>query len=227
MKYKYLLFDADNTLLDFDENERVSIIKTFKHVGIPCDECTLSMYHEININYWNMLAEKKITKEELLYKRFDTLFEQVGIKADSKEVEKYYRVQLGLGFQVIDGALDIYSKLKDRYKLYIITNGVAKTQHARLEASGFESMSDGIFISDEIGYDKPDVRFFEYVASKIEGFDRKEALVIGDSLSSDIQGGINFGIDTCWVNIYKKANLTAIKPNYEITNIKELEKLLP
>ena len=225
-KYSFLLFDADNTLLDFDENERVSLSKAFDRFGIPCDGKTVSLYHDINLMYWRLLAENKIGKEELLIKRFETLFEHIGIKADPFAVENFYREQLGQGCQVVPGALEVCRKLKGEYKLYVITNGVAKTQHSRLKGSGFEGLMDGIFISDEIGYDKPDVRFFEYVRDHIEGFEKQKALVIGDSLFSDIRGGVDFGLDTCYLNAYHKPNTTKTIPTYEIQDIVELLEIL-
>ena len=186
----------------------------------------MSLYHDINLMYWRLLAENKIGKEELLIKRFETLFELIGIKADPFAVEDFYREQLGQGCQVVPGALEVCRKLKSEYKLYVITNGVAKTQHSRLKGSGFEDLMDGIFISDEIGYDKPDVRFFEYVRDHIEGFEKQKALVIGDSLFSDIRGGVDFGLDTCYLNAYHKPNTTKTIPTYEIQDIVELPEIL-
>lgn len=227
MKYDYLLFDADNTLLDFDENERVSIYNTFDHFGIPCDENTLKMYHEINIMYWRMLDEGKITRDVLLVKRFETLYEKLGIKGDPAATEDFYRVQLGLGNQLVPGAIELCMQLKlAGYKLYIVTNGVAKTQHDRLNGSGLAPIMDGIFISDEIGYNKPAKQFFEYVANHIEGFDPNKALVIGDSLTSDIKGGVDFGLDTCWINFYGKRNDSDIKSTYEIPSILDVPTIL-
>ena len=225
-KYEFLLFDADNTLLDFDENERVSLSKAFKEFCIPCDKQTIALYHDINLMYWQMLAENRIGKEELLIKRFETLFERIGVKADPVQTENYYRARLGEGFQVVPGAMEVCRKLKSDYRLYVITNGVTKTQQSRLKGSGFEDLMDGIFISDEIGYDKPDVRFFEYVQNHIEGFEKAKALVIGDSLFSDIRGGVDFGLDTCYLNAYHKPNTSEIKPTYEIQDIVELLALL-
>ena len=225
-KYSFLLFDADNTLLDFDENERTSLTSTFKAFGIPCDEDTVRLYHGINLMYWKMLSEKKISKEELLIKRFATLFERIGVDADPVATENHYRTLLGKGCQVVPSALEVCRKLRNDYRLYVITNGVASTQHSRLEGSGVAALMDGIFISDEIGYDKPDVRFFEHVQTSIPGFEKDKALVIGDSLFSDIRGGVDFGLDTCYLNVYNEKNTSEIKPTYEIQDIVELLKLL-
>ena len=225
-KYTFLLFDADNTLLDFDENERVSILNTFSHFGIPCNEETVKLYHEINLMYWNMMAENKITREVLLIKRFETLFERIGIKADPVETENFYRDQLGKGSQLMPGAIETCRELFGKYRLFIITNGVAKTQHDRLNASGLMPYIEKVFISDEIGYNKPDRRFFDAVRDGIRGFDPSKALVVGDSMPSDIRGGVDYGLDTCWINIYNAKNTSEIEPTYEIQDIVELKTIL-
>ena len=225
-KYRSLLFDADNTLLDFDENERVSLTETFTHFGLPCDDATLRLYHRINLMYWEMLSRKEIGRDELLIKRFGTLFERLGIDADPVAVENRYREGLGRGCQVVKGAMEVCAELRGEYRLYIITNGVAKTQHDRLEGSGLAGYMDGIFISDEIGYNKPDRGFFDHVAENIEGFDPERALVVGDSIFSDIRGGVEYGLDTCWLNVYHEENTSEFKPTYEIRDIVELPVLL-
>ena len=225
-KYEFLLFDADNTLLDFDENERVSLLDTFEHFGLPCTEEVLGLYHEINIMYWEMLSRKEIERDTLLIKRFETLFERVGIKADPVATENHYRTNLGNGCQIMAGAMEVLKELRKDYKLYVITNGVAKTQHNRLEKSGLAELMEDIFISDEIGYNKPDREFFEYVESHIPCFEHEKALVIGDSLFSDIRGGVEFGLDTCYLNIYHKQNTSETIPTYEIQDIVELPQLL-
>ena len=226
MKYRFLLFDADNTLLDFDENERVSILNTFAHLGLPCTEETLRLYHDINLMYWNMMAEGRIGRDELLTKRFETLFERTGIKGDPVETEDFYRIQLGMGHQLVPGALELCRSLYGKYRLFIITNGVARTQHERLEASGLAQYMEKLFISEEIGYNKPERGFFLHVEKAIEGFDPASALVIGDGLSSDIKGGADFGMDTCWLNIYNEENTSEIRPTYEIRDIVELKGIL-
>jgi len=225
-KYSFLLFDADNTLLDFDENERVSLIETFTHFGLPCDGDTLRLYHRINLMYWEMLSRKEIGRDELLIKRFSTLFERLGIDADPVAVENRYREGLGRGCQVVPGAMEVCAQLREEYSLFIITNGVSKTQHDRLEGSGLAGYMDGIFISDEIGYNKPDRGFFEFVAEKITDFDPRRALVVGDSIFSDIRGGVEYGLDTCWLNVYHEDNTSKTKPTYEIQDIVELPVLL-
>ena len=225
-KYSFLLFDADNTLLDFDENERVSLSETFRHFGLPCGDKVLRLYHDINLMYWEMLARKEIERDVLLIKRFETLFERMGVKADPVAVENRYREGLGRGCQLMKGAVEVCGELRKDYGLYIITNGVASTQHNRLEGSGLSAYMDGIFISDEIGYNKPDREFFEYVEKHIPGFDRRKALVVGDSLFSDIRGGVDYGIDTCWLNIYNAENTSEIRPTYTIRDIVELPGLL-
>ena len=225
-RYGFLLFDADNTLLDFDENERVSLTETFRHFNLPCDNTTLRLYHEINLMYWEMLSRKEIGRDELLIARFRTLFERIGVDADPVAVENRYRNGLGRGCQLMKGAAEVCGKLREEYGLYVITNGVARTQHDRLDGSGLSGYMDGIFISDEIGYNKPDREFFEYVENHIPGFACDRALVIGDSLFSDIRGGVDYGLDTCYLNVYHKENTSEIRPTYEIQDIVELPELL-
>lgn len=176
--------------------------------------------------YWDMLAKGQIGRDELLTKRFDTLFERIGVKADSRLVENFYRSNLDSGFQLVPGALEVCKALKGNYKLYIITNGVVTTQRARLSGSGLAPLMDGIFISDDIGFNKPARQFFQYVQDHIDGFESEKALVVGDGLESDIRGGRDFGLDTCWVDIYGKKDSRGLNPTYTIGSIKELPKLL-
>ncbi len=227
MRYETLLLDADNTLLDFDENERVSIKNTFKHLGVPYSDETLALYHEINIMYWSMLAEGRIEKDVLLFKRFETLYERIGLNVDPVATEEFYREQLGLGCQVVKGALDTCRLLKDQgYRLFVITNGVAATQRSRLKGSGLLPYIEGVFISDDIGINKPCRGFFDYVAAHIRDFNAERSLVVGDALYSDIRGGVEFGLDTCWLNIYNEENTTEFKSTYTIQAIIELPELL-
>ncbi|MBP5751578.1 MAG: HAD-IA family hydrolase [Treponema sp.] len=132
----------------------------------------------------------------------------------------------GQGHQLVKGALELCRTLSRDYRLFIITNGVAKTQHERIDASGLVPYMEKVFISDEIGYDKPAKGFFDHVASNIEGFDPERALVIGDALFSDIKGGMDYGLDTCYLNIYNSPNTSEIKPTYEIRTITGLYDLL-
>ena len=200
--------------------------KALKHFGLPSDDNIISLYHEINIMYWDMLAKGQIGRDVLLTKRFDTLFERIGVKADSRLVENFYRSNLDSGFQLVPGALEVCKNLKENYKLYIITNGVVTTQRARLSGSGLAPLMDGIFISDDIGFNKPARQFFQYVQDHIDGFESEKALVVGDGLESDIRGGRDFGLDTCWVDIYGKKDSRGLNPTYTIDSIKELPKLL-
>ncbi|MBP5162400.1 MAG: YjjG family noncanonical pyrimidine nucleotidase [Spirochaetales bacterium] len=226
-KYRFLLFDADNTLLDFDANEKTSLCRAFGFFGLPFDDGILALYHRINIMYWDMLAHNKISRDELLTKRFETLFEHIGVKADSRQVENYYRKQLDNGFQLVPNAIEVCKTLRQEgYRLYIITNGVVSTQKARLSGSGISDLMDGIFISDDIGYNKPARQFFEYVQNHIDAFEPDKALVIGDGLESDIRGGRDYGLDTCWIDIYGTGDSRDLHPTYTIGNIGQLPGIL-
>lgn len=224
-KYEFLLFDADNTLLDFDANERISISNTLRHFKIEPDEPTVELYHTINKNYWRMYDRREISRDDLLWMRFETLYKTLGVTVNPHETEDYYRLQLGLGNQLIDGALELCSDLRKTHKIYIVTNGVGETQHGRIKGSGLSEHIDGLFISDEIGFHKPQKEFFDYVADHIEGFKRDAAIVIGDSITSDIKGGIESGIDTCWYNPHKSENGTKYIPTYEVRDYETIKRI--
>ena len=215
MKYNTILLDADGTLLDFLSGEDAAVRCTMKLMGIEPNDELVRAYSEINDGFWKMLERGEVKREELLYKRFEVFLERFGFSADAKKMSQVYKDQLGEQGQTFDGAMEFLQKLFGKAKMYIVTNGVAPVQINRLNISGIPQYIDGLFISGHIGYEKPDVRFFEYVAEHIEGFDKSKTVIVGDSLTSDIKGGIGFGIDTCWYNPASKP----IPENMSITNI--------
>ena len=197
-KYDFLLFDADNTLLDFDANEAVSIRKTLAHFGVEPTEDMVRLYSQVNRSFWQRYNQGELTQAQVLVQRFDAFFARLGRSCDARTVEGFYREQLGRGNQVIPGAQELLAELKDAYCLIMVTNGVASTQYPRLRQSGIGQYFEYVFVSEEIGAHKPEKAFFDYVSAHVPGFERRRALIIGDSISSDIQGGINTGIDTCY-----------------------------
>jgi 2-haloacid dehalogenase len=224
-KYEFLLLDADNTLLDFDENERVSIRATLRHFGVePTDEI-VAVYSGINRKYWRMYDLGELTQAQVLTMRFDELFSLLGRSCDAQEVEDFYRVQLGLGHQVIPGAVELCARLWESYRLIMVTNGVADTQYQRLAASGLDKYFERIFISEETGFHKPEKGYFDYVFSHVPGFDPARAIIIGDSLSSDIKGGINAGIDTCHYDRHNTGS-GELRPTVTVHSFEELERFL-
>ncbi|MBO5883384.1 MAG: YjjG family noncanonical pyrimidine nucleotidase [Clostridia bacterium] len=198
MKYTTVLIDADETLLDFLRSEREAVSEMLGIFGISADEEIIKKYSEINKSLWKALERGEIEKRVLLYHRFELLSEFYGFGLDAKEMAKTYMDILATKGYMLDGALELCKKLQGKVRLYIVTNGVEYIQRGRYKVLGIEKYFDGIFISGLIGYEKPSVEFFNKIVKEIKDFSKDSTLIVGDSLSSDMQGGINFGIDTCW-----------------------------
>ena len=209
-----LLFDLDNTLLDFDKAEANAITRALGDVGISATNEMRDCYHKINLAQWKLLEQGKMTRE------FD-------IKVSPQEVAKHYQDYLGQGHYFIEGAEEVLQELSKRFRIYLVTNGTLSVQRGRLKSSGIEKYLQGVFISEEIGYNKPSIEYFEKCFSKIPDFKKENTVIIGDSLSSDIQGGINAGIKTIW--FHRGQDLTEDpqpKPDYEINSLKFLLEML-
>ena len=227
-KYTTILFDADNTLLDFSKSEHNSLIKTMEHYGVPVTENNISTYVSINEALWKRLEKKEITKPELKRIRFRMFFDSIGFTfdGDALEVNEYYLSLLSQCGYTMDGAEALSEKLAEAgYELYIVTNGVAKTQALRLEKSGLLPYFKDVFVSEAIGIPKPDKRFFDYVLDKINEKKKDRIIVIGDSLSSDIRGAENSGLDSIWLNLYDTPLPCDLNPIATVTNLNELEKI--
>lgn len=225
-KYIHLLFDADGTLFDFKRTETRALDQTFRKYGIQPTKEIFQQYNDINHALWSDFEQGFIDKETVITTRFRLLFIDLDLSIDPIAFEADYQPALGKGAYLINGALTLCQKLKKNYKLYIVTNGVSSTQYSRLKASGLDRLMNGIFVSEDIGTQKPNKDFFDYVAARIPDCKSRTTLIIGDSLSSDIQGGINANIDTCWYNPEKLPNEQDITPTYEIENLNALLSIL-
>ena len=223
-KYKYLLWDIDGTILNFEKAEKRAIRTLFEKFNLgECTDEMLSHYIEINKKYWKLLECGEMEKERILVERFEEFFEKEGIRTDvAAEFNKAYQLALGDTIAFNDDALEIIKAQKKNYQIIIVTNGTAIAQKKKLERSGLDKIADNIFISEEVGYEKPSIHFFERVIAKAGIDDISQAVIIGDSLTSDIQGGANAGIDTCWYNPKEEVNDTNLKPTYIIKNLHEL-----
>ncbi|WP_042462835.1 YjjG family noncanonical pyrimidine nucleotidase [Neobacillus dielmonensis] len=225
-KYKTLLFDVDNTLLDFSAAEREALKSLFEEQKIALTSEMEQRYLEINQGLWKSFEEGKIDRDEVVNTRFSLLFKEHGKEVDGVFLEKRYRTYLDQGHQLVEGALELAASLQNEYDLYIVTNGVATTQDKRLRASGLYPLFKDIFVSETVGFQKPMKQYFDFVFAKIPNITLEKTIIIGDTLNSDIKGGYLAGIDTCWYNPEQKTNQTDIKPTYEIQNLKELYNIL-
>lgn len=225
MAYTILLFDADGTLLDFKETERVGLQRVFQDKKIAFNEEMRTYYLDMNAQLWKDFEDGKISKQHIFDVRFQRLLDAFHIEGDGKEFEEAYRAQLNAGAHIIPHAIELCATLAKHYRMYIITNGVSHTQYMRLEKAGLEPYFAGIFVSEDIGYQKPQKEYFSYVLNHIDG-EKGEMLVIGDSLTSDILGANLAGIDSVWLNSDKSENATSANPTYEIERLEDLWKLL-
>ena len=224
---KTVFLDLDDTILDFQKSERVAIRKTFEIMDVPHSSEVIERYIEINVGLWQALERGELTREGVLHGRFERLYGELGITMSAKESQLLYQSLLAKEYDFLPGGKELLLALKEsgKYRLYMATNGIPEVQEPRIEASGVGEFFDGVFISERIGYAKPDKRFFDACFKEIEGFKKEEAIIVGDSLSSDIKGGINAGILTCHFNPKDKP-YSNVTPDYKITNLSELIPLL-
>ena len=216
MSYELLLFDLDDTLFDFDRTEENSLRNTFTTFGLENGvEKYRESYHAISSVIWTDLEQGRITIEELKVERFRQLFAQHKLDIDPLQFGELYIENMGHESHMIDGVQEMISSLTD-YRLAVLTNGFTTTQFARIAGSPLHNTFEAIISSEETGFKKPQSEIFEYTFDKLGVTDPSRVLMIGDSLTSDIQGGINAGIDTCWFNPAAKVNALGIQPTYEI-----------
>lgn len=223
---EFLFLDLDDTILDFHKAERLALGKTFRSFGLEPTESVMARYSQINKAHWERLERKELTREEVLVGRFDCLFREVGLTADAEKCARAYEDNLSVGHYFLPGALEALEGLHRKYKLYLASNGTAKVQAGRLASANISHYFQEIFVSQEIGADKPDLAYFQRCFAKIPDFDPKRAMMVGDSLTSDILGGIQAGMATCWVNPQGKPCREDIRPDYEIQALHQLEALL-
>ena len=223
---KNILIDLDDTILDFKKCERVALGKALTELSIAHNEDTIKRYSEINDMHWKMLERGEITRSEVLLGRFERLFEEIGADCSGDLAWKTYEEMLGGQCYFVDGAIDLLKELSERYNLYIVSNGTATVQDKRIELADISKYFKNIFISQRIGVNKPDVRFFEACFGEIEDFKKEETIIIGDSLSSDIKGGNNAGIRTVWYNPNCANNKTDAKVDFEIKTLDKIKEIL-
>ena len=225
---KVILWDIDGTLLDFEAAEKAAINQCFaSHDMGECTEEMLKRYSAINRKYWEALEKGELTKPEVLVGRFREFFEKEGLpveKAESFNAE--YQIRLGDTVVFCDNAFELVQKYKGKLMQCAVTNGTKVAQDKKLKNSKLDAVFDDIFISDVLGVEKPNVGFFDIVFERIGDYTKDEILIVGDSLTSDIKGGNNAGILTCWYNPKKLENNKDVNVNFEISNLWEIEQIL-
>ncbi|MDO5563923.1 MAG: YjjG family noncanonical pyrimidine nucleotidase [Eubacteriales bacterium] len=225
-KIKNIFIDLDNTILDFAMQEEVSLKKTFCKINLPFTKENIDEYYKINYKMWRLLEQNLIKREDIFENRFLLFFKEINFDFDPIEAERIYEHFLGEGHFLVHNSLKLIKEIYLDYDLYIATNGIKHIQDRRIDSSKIRKYFKKIFISDEIGFSKPDKRFFEACFKQIKNFKNEETIIVGDSLTSDIQGGINSNIKTVWLNKNNMKNDTTIKPDFEIRNIYELKDIL-
>ncbi|MFI3177062.1 MAG: YjjG family noncanonical pyrimidine nucleotidase [Eubacteriales bacterium] len=227
-KYKYLLWDIDDTLIDFKASQNIALQQCFTDYGIVLTQKDIQVYNTINKGYWRRLEEGTIEKSVMLQQRFQDFIQYLSVDGlSAKDINTTFQVCIGESAVLYEGAYELCLDAKSLVQQYVITNGTRIAQEIKLRQTGLDQVLDGIFISDDVGYQKPDIRFFQHVELHIPNFKKEEALVIGDSLTSDMQGANGAGIDCCWFNPQGKVREEhGIVIHYEIQSLEEVRHII-
>ena len=239
MNYKLVLIDLDDTLFDYPKAENSAFRSTFEEMGFFKENRFLKNqnseefyteikreYEKINSQLWKDLEKGIIDKEELKVIRFEKIIKKFKLEYDSQKMSEIYLKKLGEGIFPFKSTEKLCKYLHSKYKIGIVTNGIKEVQYSRIKNSSIANYIDKIIVSDEVGVNKPDKRIFEFAINYFGILDKSEVVMIGDSLEADIKGGINAGVDTCWVNLKNMKNKSKIIPKYEIRNLEEIFGIL-
>ena len=225
---RVVLWDVDGTLLDFLTAERAAIRRCFEIFRLgECTDAMLDDYSAINVRWWERLERGEYTKPEILVGRFREFFGKYGLDPSAAEpFNQEYQIRLGDTIVFFPGALEALNALKGRVLQCAVTNGTRTAQRRKLSLSGMDRIFDRVFISDDIGAEKPDRKFFDRVFAQIGPVPPEEVLIVGDSLTSDIRGGVNAGIRTCWYNPWGRENTSGLPIDYVIASLSEVPPLI-
>ena len=225
-KIKAILYDVDGTLLDFETQEEVALSYCFKKYNLgELSEEKLELYKRINLGYWEMFEKNLITKEKLVVKRFEDYLEALGVKLNAEEVNDTYFSKLGDTIVFKDNSYELVKSLNGKIKQYVVTNGAIRVQKTKLAKSGFDKLMDDVFISDEVGYQKPRKEFFDAIKNRLGDIANDEILIVGDSLTSDMKLADNCNLISCFYNPKKKDYKVDFKIDYEISDLNEVKKI--
>ncbi len=226
MAYKYILFDLDGTLFDYDMAEAKALKAAFVKFGIAYNSSCLQIYRRLNSDLWRQYEAGNVTQDALKVKRFELLGAEMGIPIDPAGFSEIYLNYLAQGTDLIDGSENVLKYLSAKYQLFLITNGLKNVQRPRIANSSIGHYFNDVIISEEVGYAKPDRQIFDITFKIMNYPGRKDVLLVGDSLTSDMAGGSNYGIDTCWFNPSGNENNSGNSVSFEIRKLDELISLL-
>ncbi|MDD6808397.1 MAG: YjjG family noncanonical pyrimidine nucleotidase [Oscillospiraceae bacterium] len=217
---KNILVDLDDTIYDFRKAEKIAVKKTLESFGLPSNEEVLERYHVLNQEQWKLLEKGVITRDQVKVQRYANLFKEYDITESPEKAALAYENNLAIGHYFVEGAEEFLEKSNQKYNLYMVSNGTSVVQHARIKSGDIEKYFKKIYISEDIGLTKPSIEFFNhcFLDANIK---KEETVILGDSLTSDILGGINCGIKTIWFNPNQESNNSHIIPDYEIKNLSE------
>ncbi len=223
---QFVFLDLDDTIFDFHKAERIALSKTLETLGLTPDPAVLARYSEINAAQWRLLEQGKLTREQVKERRYELLFREFGMDISPVLAARTYEKNLSIGHYFVDGAEELLQVLCRNYRLFLVSNGSTDIQRSRIGSSNIHTYFEKMFISEEIGFNKPDKRFFDAVFAQIPDFHKEKAVMVGDSISSDIQGGKNAGITTVWFNPLGARAPGDTQPDYTVTHLHELPALL-
>lgn len=223
---RHVFLDVDNTILDFNKAEAIALEKTLSALSVPHSPEVIRRYSQLNLAQWKLLEQGKLTREQVKVRRYQLLFDELKTDASPEKAARIYEGLLGQGHYFIDGAVEMLQALYGSFHLYLATNGTASVQKSRLKSAEIEPFFEQIFISEELGCNKPETAFFERCFAAIPDFKKEEAVMVGDSLTSDILGGIRAGIRTVWFNKDLNESSGEIRPDHTIKALSELPGLL-
>ena len=226
MKKPLVFLDLDDTILDFHWAEQRALSRAFREAGLDPKPEILDHYSDINRSQWELLERGILTREQVLVRRFQLLFEEQGIPASAEDVGRRYEELLSDGHRFIPGAEELLQELRGKARLFLASNGCAAVQEARIASSGIGPFFEDIFISELMGADKPSEAYYSRCIARVPDFEASRAVMVGDSLTSDILGGIRSGMHTCWLNPQRRPGRPDIVPEAEIRSISELPDVM-
>lgn len=226
MKIKDVFIDLDNTLLDFYASEDAVLGKALAACGIVPFAETLALYERINANLWHELEQGRVAVDDIGVRRFALLLEALGEEGEPAQLAETYEAMLVDACHFMPGAQALLETLSARYRLQLVTNGMASVQYGRIQAAGIGHYFDHLFVSSDLGAVKPHPEFFEACFASIADFDKSCAVILGDGLGSDIRGGLAVGLRSIWYNPRHEENTTPWQPDAEVSDLAMVPSLL-